>query len=222
VCGNGVIENAEECDGTNVGTATCASLTGGWGPLTCNGDCTLNQASCNTACIHIDGDWMVNYMSGGVQQSLRVTITQNGCTTTTVNSTPATITGTNLVTETAYCPPIPSQVCVNIDFDKTSVEPTTGSGTAEPGTASCLSKADCGTDEMCNQSHVTGVMSCMKTLDVNLTKITGTGGAGGAGGVGDVGAGGAGGTAGGGGRVITGGAPGAGGTTGSTGGTLPI
>jgi hypothetical protein len=104
----------------------------------------------------------------------------------------------------AYCPPIPSQVCVNIDFDKTSVEPTTGSGTAEPGTASCISKADCATDEMCNQSHVTGVMSCMKTLNVNLTKITGTGGAGGAGGAGgvtDVGTGGAAGTAGGGGRV---------------------
>jgi hypothetical protein len=177
-CGNGTIDNGEECDGPNLAGETCASLTGGWGPLGCGSNCMFDKAACNTSCIHIDGNWLVSYPGPtGAMTYLNVTITQNGCTTTTVNSTPATITGNNLVTDMNYCPPIPSEVCVNITFDATAVEPTTGSGIARPGATGCISQADCGPTQVCEQSHVAGQMSCVENLNVTLQKITIDGGA---------------------------------------------
>jgi hypothetical protein len=176
-CGNGAIDNGEECDTTNLAGQTCASLTGGWGTLACASDCTFDKAACNTSCIHIAGDWVVSYMSvTGLQTNLNVTIAQDGCTTTTVNSTPATITGNNLVTDMSYCPPIPSEVCVNVTFEG-AVEPTMGSGLARPGTKNCLSQNDCGTNEMCEQSHVAGLMTCVGNVNVTLMKVTTDGGA---------------------------------------------
>jgi hypothetical protein len=193
-CGNGEIDNGEECDGPNLAGETCASLTGGWGPLGCGSNCMFDKASCNTQCIHIEGDWVVSYPdpTSGMTY-LNVTITQNGCTTTTVNSTPANITGNNLVTDKNYCPPIPSEVCVNITFDAALAEPTTGYGTAKPGTKNCISQADCGMNEMCEQSHVAALMSCVGNVDVTLAKLPATSGTGGSGG-GSGGSAGAGGT----------------------------
>src|SRR5581483_2824270 len=51
VCGNGVIEPGEECDGTSLGAATCASLgfTNG-STLACTGDCAFNTNGCG--CTH--------------------------------------------------------------------------------------------------------------------------------------------------------------------------
>ncbi|MFH2005748.1 MAG: Ig-like domain-containing protein [bacterium] len=53
-CGNGIVEAAEECDGTDFAGATCDSEVGGGGELHCRLDCTINtdfccQHSCDTA-----------------------------------------------------------------------------------------------------------------------------------------------------------------------------
>ena len=54
VCGDGVRDGSEQCDGADLGGATCASLSGGFvqgGTLTCNPDCTFNKTGCQQAFI---------------------------------------------------------------------------------------------------------------------------------------------------------------------------
>ncbi len=55
VCGNGVREGREDCDGTDLGGATCASEGCSGGTLACNPDCTFDFASC-TGCPTCDDD----------------------------------------------------------------------------------------------------------------------------------------------------------------------
>ena len=45
-CGNGTIEWPEECDGANLGGATCESLGYKRGSVACNADCTLDTSGC--------------------------------------------------------------------------------------------------------------------------------------------------------------------------------
>ncbi len=47
-CNDGNIDVGEECDGAQLGGATCVSVNGnGWtGAVTCNGNCTLNTSNC--------------------------------------------------------------------------------------------------------------------------------------------------------------------------------
>jgi hypothetical protein len=52
VCGDGVRQGSEKCDGADLGGETCASLTGGFGAggtLVCNPDCTFNADDCKRA-----------------------------------------------------------------------------------------------------------------------------------------------------------------------------
>ncbi len=46
ICGNGVREGDEACDGTELGGATCWILGYGGGDLTCTGSCTLDESGC--------------------------------------------------------------------------------------------------------------------------------------------------------------------------------
>ena len=47
VCGNGIAEAGEQCDGADLRGETCDDLCiGAGGTLTCNGDCTLNFSGC--------------------------------------------------------------------------------------------------------------------------------------------------------------------------------
>ncbi len=46
VCGNGVVEHGEECDGTDLAGATCGSLGFTGGVLTCSEQCQLNTSMC--------------------------------------------------------------------------------------------------------------------------------------------------------------------------------
>ncbi|MBN2015872.1 hypothetical protein JW766_03485 [Candidatus Dojkabacteria bacterium] len=48
-CGNGAIEEYEECDGTNLGGHSCVTLGYDTGTLSCNGNCTFNTSECTTA-----------------------------------------------------------------------------------------------------------------------------------------------------------------------------
>ncbi len=46
-CGNGVIEDGEDCDGDDLGGEDCASQGSVGGELSCNDDCTFNTDACN-------------------------------------------------------------------------------------------------------------------------------------------------------------------------------
>ena len=49
-CGNGILEAGEQCDKTDFGSATCASLRPGTsGQLLCNSDCTIDLTGCAQA-----------------------------------------------------------------------------------------------------------------------------------------------------------------------------
>lgn len=45
-CGNGVRDGAEQCDGMDLGGATCENQDFGAGPLACRSDCTLDTSRC--------------------------------------------------------------------------------------------------------------------------------------------------------------------------------
>ena len=45
-CGNGAIDLGEECDGLNLGVATCTMLGFSGGVLACNADCTFDAGAC--------------------------------------------------------------------------------------------------------------------------------------------------------------------------------
>jgi hypothetical protein len=49
LCGNGIIESPEQCDGVDLGGATCASLGEGAGTLACSADCTFDLSMCTPA-----------------------------------------------------------------------------------------------------------------------------------------------------------------------------
>ena len=49
VCGNGIIEGGEDCEGSNLGGATCSSLGYESGTLSCRSDCTFNTSDCTAA-----------------------------------------------------------------------------------------------------------------------------------------------------------------------------
>ena len=51
LCGNGTLDNEEQCDGTALGQATCSSVIGIFdgGALSCNVDCTFNVDSCTSS-----------------------------------------------------------------------------------------------------------------------------------------------------------------------------
>ncbi|MEC9465796.1 MAG: LNR domain-containing protein [Myxococcota bacterium] len=46
VCGDGIIEADEQCDGSNLGDSSCSSLGYSGGILTCNGSCRFDTSGC--------------------------------------------------------------------------------------------------------------------------------------------------------------------------------
>ena len=47
LCGNGVVEAAEECDGADLGGESCESLNLGTGQLVCNSSCFYDVSGCS-------------------------------------------------------------------------------------------------------------------------------------------------------------------------------
>ncbi len=47
-CGNNIKENGEQCDGSDLGGASCQSLGYAGGTLTCNSNCIFNTSNCYT------------------------------------------------------------------------------------------------------------------------------------------------------------------------------
>lgn len=52
-CGNGVIDPGEQCDGSDLGGATCESLGFAGGTLACSGACTYDTSGCTSACVPV-------------------------------------------------------------------------------------------------------------------------------------------------------------------------
>src|SRR3989344_7253425 len=48
-CGDGVMQNGEECDGSNVNGQDCVSRGFSGGTLTCSSNCTFNTSQCTSA-----------------------------------------------------------------------------------------------------------------------------------------------------------------------------
>lgn len=55
VCGNGVRESGEECDGGDLGGASCSDVGCGAGSVSCTGSCTLDYSAC-ASCGQCDFD----------------------------------------------------------------------------------------------------------------------------------------------------------------------
>ena len=49
LCGNGVIDQGEQCDGSNLAGQTCSSRGYTGGTLSCNSTCTINTSQCTSA-----------------------------------------------------------------------------------------------------------------------------------------------------------------------------
>ncbi|MFA5211138.1 MAG: hypothetical protein WC414_01370 [Patescibacteria group bacterium] len=50
VCGNGIVEGGEECDGLDLNGRTCFNFSFVCGTLSCESDCTLNSSACTNTC----------------------------------------------------------------------------------------------------------------------------------------------------------------------------
>lgn len=48
LCGNGVIDSGEECDGSNLAGQSCSSRGFSGGSLSCNSNCTINTSQCTS------------------------------------------------------------------------------------------------------------------------------------------------------------------------------
>ncbi|MCX6803824.1 MAG: hypothetical protein NTY48_04620 [Candidatus Diapherotrites archaeon] len=46
VCGDGIIQTGEQCDGQNMNGSTCESLGNASGEISCTGQCALNTSNC--------------------------------------------------------------------------------------------------------------------------------------------------------------------------------
>jgi hypothetical protein len=57
MCGNGSIDADEECDGRNLGGASCESLNLSQGVLACTDVCTFDVSGCGTLCGNGSIDW---------------------------------------------------------------------------------------------------------------------------------------------------------------------
>jgi hypothetical protein len=68
VCGNGIAEGTEECDGADLRSQTCESVGFAGGTLSCAQNCTFETSNCLSLLRYIDnGDGTVTDLSTGLQ-----------------------------------------------------------------------------------------------------------------------------------------------------------
>ena len=65
VCGNGVLETGEQCDGSSLGGQSCASRSYSGGELSCNSNCTFNTTACtiSTGSVNAGGGGYVSIIT---------------------------------------------------------------------------------------------------------------------------------------------------------------
>ena len=72
LCGNGVIDSPEGCDGSNLNGATCDDFDYPGGTLSCNSNCTFNFSACNDPAVCGDGICQVKENSTSCSQDCSV------------------------------------------------------------------------------------------------------------------------------------------------------
>ncbi len=88
VCGNGILERGEDCDGDDLGGATCESLGLGEGELGCTDSCTFDtsdceiQAVCGNGILEQGEDCDGDDLGGATCESLGLGAGELGCTDT--------------------------------------------------------------------------------------------------------------------------------------------
>lgn len=79
-CGDNIINGMETCDGTDFGTATCATqVSGSTGTLSCTSTCTLDESGCMAPVTAVCGD---GNQDTGEQCDDRNTVEGDGCSST--------------------------------------------------------------------------------------------------------------------------------------------
>ncbi len=125
-CGNGAREGAEQCDGADLGGATCGGLGYGGGTLACSSSCTFDTSGCN---------------SGGCPGS------QKGCEGTCIPAAGDCCVGGG----GAYCPG--GSVCVGDGGCCPSNQPVRcGGGCISEGTV-CCGSVGCGPGNYCDTEY---------------------------------------------------------------------
>ncbi len=102
LCGNGVIDTGEACDGTDFGIATCDSEagTGYTGSLTCTSSCTIDTAACEAPANPVITPPSQNYFVNGGE----ITVTLQDLETSDVTITNPDSTTGALVTGNKFTP----------------------------------------------------------------------------------------------------------------------
>jgi parallel beta-helix repeat protein len=155
VCGNGVREAGEACDGADLGGATCASsgfFCGSGSGLSCNANCTLNTSSCVASCPASDAC----HTAGTCNSNDRCTnpVAPNGTSCNDANACTQTDT-----CQSGVCTGSNPVVCTPSDACHTATcNPANGtctSGVAPNGTA-CNDGNGCTQTDTCQSGVCTG------------------------------------------------------------------
>ncbi len=77
LCGNGVVEGAEHCDGTNLDGMTCAALNAGEGTLACTSSCRFDFSGCSGGCVNQCNMQVLSRCNGNLIEQCR--LGTNGC-----------------------------------------------------------------------------------------------------------------------------------------------
>ncbi len=153
-CGNGQVEGAESCDGTNLNGKSCTTVGGNYvsGTLACKNDCTYDTAGCNAVGATVTIDPIS--MSGRVA-TLRAVINnpqpnQNGITFEWKTSTTAFQQAALSTSGTATTWTVPASVPLGTTV--TVQARITGTTTVDTDTATvpaCISSSDCNDNNAC-------------------------------------------------------------------------
>ncbi len=159
VCGNGVAESGETCDGTDLAGASCASLGFSGGTLACNGDCqSYDSSACTDA--ELCGDDVCAGAAAGEDC--------HSCLADCPGKTGGTPTR-QFCCGNGICEAI-GEDAINCPVDCALAPPECGNGTAEAGEEcdgadlggeSCENLGfDCGGDLVCNPDCTLNSLGC--------------------------------------------------------------
>src|SRR5262249_33647463 len=162
LCGNGVLDPGEQCDGSNFGSFTCPSP---GGALLCTSDCKIDFSECPSASSTSTTGTVPTTTSTTVTTSTTGTVpttTSTTVTTSTTGTVPTTTSTTVTTSTTATIPPTTTSTTETIP-------PTTTSSTTTPTTSTTSTTQPSPTVLDFVLSAATG--SCGDTRDASNTVI---------------------------------------------------
>jgi hypothetical protein len=165
VCGNGLREGTEQCDGIDLGTTDCAALNQGSGSLRCKSDCTYDLAGCSVGTVcgnslregaeYCDGNDLGGKICSDLNLGTGLLSCTAGCQFDTSGCTLAAVCGNGVIEGSEACdgPNLGTKTCANLGQGF-------GGGTLTC-TATCqLDTAGCTTGAVCGNGLVEAGESC--------------------------------------------------------------